>query len=438
MRYNRYILKEEVLKGKYLYYNSFSNQFLLLNEKNNSLLVNVDIDTLEQENPNLYNLLLDGQFIVPDDFDELSITLFRKNKMQSDSSYYHVMINTTLDCNLNCWYCYENKVVGSKLSSEVIEAIKKNIVLEYETARYNTLKVSFFGGEPFMNFKGIKEVLDFSNSFCREKDIELIADFTTNAVLLNKERIDYLKQFRCHFQITLDGDREVHNRIKKDHLNPNRDTYQQTIDTLHLIEENIPNRWTAVRINFDNRTLSKIDEIISDIDFMDRHYMYVILKKVWQVNTEKVNVELLYEAIQKLFDKQFLVDYYLMPKGYVCFAERQREVLFNYDGKVFKCSTISSFNDENAFGKFDLETGIVNWNISKLTPWFKDIVPDYCKECKWFPACLGPCNKQLMAHKGERICTFDAMNMGDKEFLMYIFKYQLIQKEIWKSNSLKE
>lgn len=43
-----------------------------------------------------------------------------------------------------------------------------------------------------------------------------------------------------------------------------------------------------------------------------------------------------------------------------------------------------------------------------------------------------------MAHKGERICTFDAMNMGNKEFLMYIFKYQLIQKEIWNSNSSKE
>lgn len=43
-----------------------------------------------------------------------------------------------------------------------------------------------------------------------------------------------------------------------------------------------------------------------------------------------------------------------------------------------------------------------------------------------------------MAHKGERICTFDAMNMDNKEFLMYIFKYQLIQKEIWNSNSSKE
>ena len=53
MRYNRYILKEEVLKGKYLYYNSFSNQFLLLNEKNNSLLVNVDIDYVKSQGKSL-------------------------------------------------------------------------------------------------------------------------------------------------------------------------------------------------------------------------------------------------------------------------------------------------------------------------------------------------------------------------------------------------
>lgn len=45
--------------------------------------------------------------------------------MQFDASMYQVMVNTTLDCNLNCWYCYENRIAGSFLKSEVIEAIKR-------------------------------------------------------------------------------------------------------------------------------------------------------------------------------------------------------------------------------------------------------------------------------------------------------------------------
>ncbi len=65
--------------------------------------------------------------------------------------------------------------------------------------------------------------------------------------------------------------------------------------------------------------------------------------------------------------------------------------------------------------------------------WYEDMQPDYCKECKWYPACMGICNRQLMAHKGERICTFDAMNLTQREYLMYLFKYNLLFNELYKS-----
>lgn len=433
MRKNNYLLNAEINPGIYLCYNSFSDQFLLMDKIRYDKLESNDYLDLEKEYPDFYAKLMDGDFVVEDDFDELSISLHRKTCMHMDASCYHVMVNTTLDCNLNCWYCYENKIKGSKLTSETISLIGKNIKWEYECSRFNILKVSFFGGEPFMEFEAMKALLDFAEEFCKEKDIKLIADFTTNAVLITEQHISYLKKFECHFQITLDGDREVHNKIKKDHINPSFDTYQKVIDTLSLIDQKILNRLLAVRINFDNRTLEKIDEIISDIEFLDRRFCYVIIKKVWQVPKEKINEDLLYSAIQKFFNKKFLVDYYFMPKGYLCFAERRREVLFNYDGKIFKCSTISSFTDENSLGQIDLTTGGIKWDRQKTALWFKDLLPDDCKQCKWFPACLGPCNKQLLLHKGEHICTFDAMNMGDKEYLMYSFKYHLLKEELQKS-----
>lgn len=62
--------------------------------------------------------------------------------------------------------------------------------------------------------------------------------------------------------------------------------------------------------------------------------------------------------------------------------------------------------------------------------WFKDLTQKECEACKWFPACLGPCNKQLLAYKGKFICTFDAMNMDAKEYLMYSFKYHLLKEEL--------
>ena len=384
-----YQVVENVLPQVYLLYNSFNNKFILLNNVRYEKYKKENILKLEQSDPVLYKSLVDNQYIVPDDFDEREIVLFRKKRMQFDASMYQVMVNTTLDCNLNCWYCYENRIAGSFLKSEVIEAIKKNIEQEYIKTSYRILKLSFFGGEPFLYFRGIKEILDFARNFCQVNQLDLIAEFTTNAILITESIIDYLKNFECQFQITLDGDRIHHNQIKK---------------------------------------LEKIDEIIGDLDFLDRKYCFVILKKVWQLEKDKVNVPLLHASVQKFLDKKFLLDYYIMPKGDVCFAERHREVLFNYDGKVFKCS---SFDDKNALGELDLQSGQVHWNETKLSYWLKEMLPQNCIDCKLLPACLGPCNKQIMLHPGENICTFDAINMTLKEYLMYLFKCQLLKEELY-------
>lgn len=420
---------EEINSTTYLHYNVIGDHFLLLNKEKHDLFETSEIIDLQKQIPSFYQLLVDNQFIISDEFDEYEVAAFTKKQMQFDSSMYQIMVNTTLDCNLNCWYCYENRVAGSFVKPDVIEAIKKNIEYEYNSTPFATLKCSFFGGEPFLYFEGIKEILLYAKEFCEQRQLELIADFTTNATLITEDHIDFLRDFQCHFQVPIDGNREIHNRIKKG-KDTATDMYQKTMDALRLINSSIPKRWVALRVNFDNRILREIDDIISDIDFLDRKKGYVILKKVWQIPKDKVDVESLHAAIQKFFDKKFLVDYYIMPKGCVCYAERYRLTLFNYDGKIFKCSTLTSFDKENALGTLDFSTGQVRWNPHKIAYWMKDMIPQKCRECEWFPACLGPCNRQLMAHQEEEICTFDAINMNRKEFLMYIFKHRLLQKEL--------
>lgn len=430
MRKMYYQFWEEIAPQTYLHYNAFSNHFLLLNKEKHDLFETSLAEDIKKENPSLFQLLVENEFIIADDFDEYEVAAFRRKQMQFDSTMYQVMVNTTLDCNLNCWYCYENRVEGSFLKADVIEAIKKNIEFEYRSVPFITLKVSFFGGEPFLYFEGIKELLSFTKEFCDQRKIELIADFTTNATLIAEEQIEFLREFQCHFQVPIDGNRAIHNRIKKG-KDPSVDMYQKTIDALRLISSSIPKRWVALRVNFDNRILREIDDIIADFDFLDRRKGYVILKKVWQIPKDQVDVESLYKAIQKFLNKKFLVDYYVMPKGCVCYAEKYRLALFNYDGKVFKCSTLSSFDEAHTLGTLDFTTGQLRWDPCKISYWMKDMIPEKCKKCKWFPACLGPCNRQLMAHKDEEICTFDSINMDRKEFLMYIFKHRLLENELW-------
>lgn len=430
MKRSMYQLWEKISNNCFLHYSSLSNSFLILNQNKHELYCQVaNIDSLILIDSKLFETLKSGKFIIPDDFNEKTYVLEQKQKMINNTSLYNIVINTTLDCNLNCWYCYETKIKGSHITQETIKAIKQNIVLTYNEQHYSVLKLSFFGGEPFLFFEGIKDILLFAKEYCTTNSIELIADFTTNATINSDKHIDFLKDFRCHFQITLDGGRNTHNKVKIDQ-NGILDTYQKTIDVLNEINKNINNRWVAIRINFDNRTLAEIGDIISDLNFMDRKKCYVIIKKVWQLKTNLVDKKLLINAIQSFFNQGFLVDYYYMPKGCVCFAERKNQVLFNYDGKIFKCTTISSFDDNNALGQLNFSTGAIHWHKGKITDWYKELQPEYCKNCVWFPSCLGICNRQLLAHQGEHICTFDAFNLTRKEYLMYLFKYNILQNEI--------
>lgn len=101
---------------------------------------------------------------------------------------------------------------------------------------------------------------------------------------------------------------------------------------------------------------------------------------------------------------------------------------------MFKCSTLCSFDDKNALGNLDPDTKLINWDKDKITNWFSDVLPDKCVKCKWLGACLGPCNRQIIAHGNEEICTFDAMNLDDKEYLLYLFKYNILYSQLF-SNS---
>ncbi|MCI9285552.1 MAG: SPASM domain-containing protein [Muribaculaceae bacterium] len=367
----------EEIDGVFLHYTSFTNRFLILNRCNHDLFEECSNDALTSLPEKLFNNLKENGFIVEDDVNEYECVINGKKREIFNTELYNIVINTTL---LLC-------------------------------------------------FSGIKEILEYSKIFCKSREIDLVVDFTTNATMLSDDIVDYLKQFRCHFQITLDGAEERHNKIKVD-KSKGINTYKATIRALRAITDRIQNHWIGLRVNFDNNSLKDIQRILNDVDFLDRSKSFIILKKVWQLKSNAVNHDALLEAIQMTLDRGFLVDYYVMPKGSVCFAEREAQALFNYDGKVFKCTTICSFDKSNQLGELDFMTGEISWKSEVNKNWYRNMLPVKCKECRWLPVCLGPCTHQLMNHKGINMCTFDACSLTQREYLMYLFKFNVLSAEI--------
>ncbi len=346
-----------------------------------------------------------------------------------DSRLYNVVINMTLDCNLDCWYCYESKIPGSRINDETIQIIQKNIIHHYKEAPYRELKISFFGGEPLMQFEAIKKLLQFCKTFTEENHLELLADFTTNSTLLTDTQLEFLKDYRCQFQITFDGHAEKHNKIrfqKKD----KQGTYHTILNNIYKIHDTLPNAEIWVRINYDHATLENMDTILDNIDKLDRRRCFLIMRKIWQFDTNKIDKHLILQALQKGLDRGFYIDSFTLPRTEPCFAERFNQVLFNYDGKVFKCSTLEHFDDEHAEGTVCRETGKIHWNVNSAAKKLMAPSPPRCIKCTLFPLCIGPCGKN--AQRGDDFtCYIDNIGISKEEFIMFNYKAETVRKNIF-------
>ncbi len=418
----------------FLYYNAFNDCFLFLNNKKSLIYEKKSPEEIRKIDSTFFDLLVNNSFIVEDELDELSITEFRKMHQKMNAYQYNIVVNTTLDCNLNCWYCYESKIEGSALNDSVLDIIKKNIVQKYDISPYKELKVSFFGGEPLRNFKAVEYLLLFCKSFSEQNNLSLIVDFTTNATLINSKMLSFLKDYKCFFQITLDGDRERHNQIR--FLKKNKKgTYDLVLRNIYRIQQTIPNAKTWIRLNFDDKTLANFPLILEELLSLDRKRNYIILRKVWQFPIENIDKSLILDTLQIATENDFVTDYYTLPRHDVCFADRYNQVLFNYDGKVFKCSTLECFDDENTEGIVNEETGKISWNLNKISSKFTGRSPERCRNCKLYPACLGPCGKHT--NNGDDFCCIvDATGLSIEEFVLFAFKQEQLRKKIFEEELL--
>lgn len=113
----------------------------------------------------------------------------------------------TEQCNLNCSYCYENNKSKKKMAWETA----KNI-LDKELAdsnEYGSVVVDLFGGEPFLNFDLMKQIVDYVKSL---KIANTKFKTTTNGTLIHGDIQKWLIANRNRFSLglSLDGQKETH------------------------------------------------------------------------------------------------------------------------------------------------------------------------------------------------------------------------------------
>ncbi|OPZ75026.1 MAG: hypothetical protein BWY80_00330 [Firmicutes bacterium ADurb.Bin456] len=119
-------------------------------------------------------------------------------------------------CNLGCRYCFAGQGrFGGDDQLMPVETGRAAIdfLIERSSGRKH-LEIDFFGGEPLLNFKVLRELVFYGEQRARERGKVFKFTVTTNALLLNKEVSQFLNEHAISVVLSLDGRQPVHDKMR--------------------------------------------------------------------------------------------------------------------------------------------------------------------------------------------------------------------------------
>lgn len=416
---------------KTICYNTFTDSIMLIPSAFYEILKSAkDLNCLATNDEKIFHSLIENGFLIDDSFDELKSLRFESEFYRFTDRTYHLTILPTLDCNLRCWYCFEQHAEGSRLSQDIIERILRHTDYMISENNIDTISLDWFGGEPLMYFEeDVYPIAIHIKRLMEEKNKKFSTFFTTNSVTIIDKWIPQLAEINASFQITLDGYREKHNTVR--FSKKNEGTYDQIISTIHKLVEQIDNAFINVRINFDNETLDHIEEVISDLNDIDRRKVRVHLERVWQTDVNRSSYsQKIINVINLLILNGFDVSYTnFRRKHYSCMTDCYHRAAISYDGKVYKCIG-RNFTDEMVDGHLTSE-GIIEWDNNKLAKRLGKATYEHemCLKCKFLSICMGPCSQKNLERSAniKSVCALRGLEMTMDNYIRYKFNNEAMK-----------
>ena len=194
-----------------------------------------------------------------------------ETELKAPVTIMKIALFVTQDCNFNCVYCYGAEeggsiggTYGSRGKMTKVTAAKAIDWLMRQSKDDKKVGVTFFGGEPFLNFPVMKQVVEYANARAKEFNKTVDYSVTTNASLLNDERIAFLKDNNIYPTVSMDGNKEIQDKQRP--LPNGKGTYEMTAPKVRKLLKIIPETSCRGTI-FDDRDTKDAEEGLRDLGF---------------------------------------------------------------------------------------------------------------------------------------------------------------------------
>ena len=399
MKYSIYNTWVPLSNKLVLLYNAFSDTFLIFKADIVPLVQN-DLPYVKTQWPSLYRNLVKNGCYVADNLDEYEKLKAISKAIAEDDTTFLLVINPTLDCNLSCWYCYENHRKGSLMDSNILRRVQKfmsNVLKE----PVKNFTLAFFGGEPLMKYDSVvSPCMKFAKGLCDERGINLGVSFTTNGTLLTEKKIAEITSLcASSFQITLDGAEKVHDKVR--FYQNGEGSYRAILDNVKKLLEY--GAFVTLRLNYTKDNIKSFYEVVDEIKTIGKLYRKKLLidyHRVWQDDSEELYSCDVRKQAEVLNDEGFVVQ--CRPLRSIkspCYGDKKNTAVINYDGDVFKC-TAKDFIPENREGYLN-EDGNIVWEKSQEHRLSLKLRNELCHKCSIAPICGGGCSRYILEREVE-------------------------------------
>ncbi|WP_461614463.1 radical SAM protein [Clostridium sp. Marseille-QA1073] len=405
---------------KVILFNTFSGALATMKNEEYNIYNNIeDVDIDNEKNLDIINLMYNNGYIVEDEIDEYKrLELETKFVRYSNKGALHITIAPTMNCNMECPYCFEQKDakrMDKDIETKIIKYIKNYLSRNQEI---NALTVAWYGGEPLLEKETIKRMSKEIIEFTKENNIDYTSKIITNGVLLDYDTARMLKE-ECKIsfaQITLDGVYETNNKTR---ILKNRD------DSFKIITNNIEKAKDILDITV-RMNISK--ENVEDSKKLTEFFV----DKNWQ---EKVNLYFSPVTSNTDVNKNISNKCFTMNEFNENFLEFESHLVTNgirenvtYPENFFGCSAIGVhglvIDPEGNFCKCWHRINIPEYYIGNIKEgininkeyieWLTLETPKKCTECKIYPICKSGCPHDRLNNNNIPICEYSMNQLIDQ------------------------
>jgi uncharacterized protein len=359
--------------------------------------------------------LLEQKMLIDAAVDELKLMRisYRNNRHASD--VLGLTIAPTIDCNLACVYCYENKKKGV-LTPDVERQIRAYV--DALLPGRKKLNIIWYGGEPLLCKESVFSLSEFFRDRCHVLDAIYSAQMTTNAMLLTPSVAQRMAEIGgwTRIQITMDGGSEHHDQRRP--AKGGQGTFKKIYANLVHATNVLP---ISLRMNVDRGNVGGCENLLNQLSqdlppdklhvyFSPTHFYGKGCRDI--AESEELSIfdhhafaDINTALIERARSLGFRTNNQLAKKPVMqCQAVSTHSIIVEPDGGIQRCWT--------EIGEDDRRIGHIASPIEINSPnslrWlsFDPTVSDPCRTCEVLPTCFGGCpQRHLDGRPQEMICA---------------------------------